>query len=59
LSGVGFLLYDEEGILGGLMVDLKLAVFSSCLRIMVLGSPTLPEEALGIVTGVRVGGVRR
>ena len=38
-SGVGFLLYGEEGGLGGLKTDLKLTVFLSCLKIMVLGSP--------------------
>ena len=56
-SGVGFLLYGEEGGLGGLETDLKLTVFPSCLRITVLGSPPLPEEAPGIIADVRVRGV--
>ena len=45
--------------MGGLKTDLKLIVFLSCLRIMVLGSPPLPEEAPGVVASVRVRGVRR
>ena len=37
-------------------VDLKLAIFSSCLRIMVLGYPPLLEETPGFVAivGIRV-----
>ena len=40
-------------------VDLKLAIFSSCLRIMVLGYPPLPEETPGVVAVVGVRGVQR
>ena len=42
----------------GLEVDLKLIVLLSCLGVMVLGHFTFLEEALGVVVGVGVGGVR-
>jgi len=38
-------------------VDLKLAVFLSCLRITVLGCPPLLEETPGVIAVVRIGGV--
>ena len=58
LSGVGFLLYDKEGDLGGLKTNLKLTVFPSYLGITVFGSPPLPEEVPSVIVGIRVGGVR-
>ena len=40
-------------------VDLKLTIFLSCLRIMVLGCPPLLEEMPSVVAIVGVGGVQR
>ena len=40
-------------------VDLKLAVFLSCLGITVLGFPPLSEETPGIIAIVGIGGVRQ
>ena len=42
----------------GPKVDLKLTIFSSCLRITVLGCPPLPEEKLGVIAVIGVEGVR-
>ena len=43
----------------GSKVDPKQIVLLSCLGVMVLGRPPLPEETLGIVAIVGVRGVRR
>ena len=59
LGGVGFFLGGEEGGLRGLVMDLKLTVLLSCLRVTVLGRPPFLEEASGVIAGVGVRGVRR
>ena len=59
LSGAGLFLGGVKGYLRGTEADLKLTVFSSCLRIMVLGCPPLPEETPGVVAIVGIGGVQR
>ena len=41
-----------------LKANLKLTVLLSCLRVIVLGYPPFLEEALGVVAGVGVRGVR-
>ena len=43
----------------GPVVDLKLIVLPSCLRVTVLGRPPLLEEMPGVVVVIGVGGVRR
>jgi len=48
-SSAGLFLGNVKGGLRDPEADLKLAVFSSCLRITVSGCPPLPEETLGIV----------
>ena len=42
-----------------LEADLKLTIFSSCLRITVLCCPPRSEETLGVVAVIGIGGVRR
>ena len=46
-----------KGGLRGSEADLKLTVFLSCLGIMVLGCPPLPEETPGVIVIVGVEGV--
>ena len=55
LNGTGLLLGYMKSSLRDLEVDLKLAIFPSCLRIAVLSHPPLSEKTLGVVTIVGVG----
>jgi hypothetical protein len=45
--------------LRNLEVDLELAILSSHLGVAVLSHPPLLEEAPGIITVVRIGGIQR
>ena len=54
---VGLFLGGEEGGLRGLEAALKLTILLSCLGVMVLGHPPLPEEVPGVIADVGVKGV--
>jgi len=58
-DGAGLLLGCMKSGLRNPKVDLELTILLSHLGVVVLSRPPLPKEALGIVTVVRVGGVRR
>ena len=57
-GGTGLFFDGMKGSLRDPETDLKLAILPSHLGVMVLGRPPLSEEASGIITVVRVGGIR-
>ena len=56
-DGAGLLLSRMKSGLRSPEMDLKLAIFSSRLGVAVLSHPPLLEEALGIITVVRIRGI--
>ena len=59
MDGTSLLLGRMKSSLRSPETDIKLVVLSGRLEVAVLGRPPLLEEAPGIITVVRIRGIRR